>query len=316
MKRLTHILCATALTLATQTFSQASSLLVSYTSAGGGGIEKFSLSPQTAGTVFDSENVAVRSVTTANNVAYWSSDTQVFADSLTDATGGGGKTLLPSIPFAGVTVTDLAVDVGTNSYLLGWNAPGYGWFVVQYSLAPNSTYTIFSNDTDVVHGLSVAGNNAYWAEGSSIYSEHLDGTGKALLQSFTLGAVSINDVAIDSAGQTYLIGATTPGLPPLIARYPLTPNASGTLFAFATSNVEALTLAGDRAYWIDGMSIWSEKLDGTDLTLQETLAAGLTPTDLAVTLDAPAGVPEPESSVTLGSGLVMLSLLTRRRRKL
>jgi len=310
---LRKLLTTTALILSLHTSGRASSLLVSYTTAsGGGGIERYSLTPQSAGTTFDTETTPVTSLTAVNNTAYWATGTRIFSDSLTDPAAGAGKTLLSTIPFAGFSISDLAVDPITNTYLVGWIAPGLGWFVVQYPLAPNSDFTIFSNDTAPIQGLTVVGNTAYWTEGSGIFSEHLDGTGKSQIQSFNFGAVTLNDLAVDPASQTYFLAAATSGLPPLIARYPLTLNSSGTLFAFANSNINALTIAGDQAYWIDGMSIWSENLNGTGLTLQETLPSQLTPTDLAVSLDPMVAAPEPATWTLLGIALLLCGTGHRR----
>jgi hypothetical protein len=47
------------------------------------------------------------------------------------------------------------------------------------------------------------------------------------------------------------------------------------------------------------------------LTLQETLPNGLTPTDLAVSLDAPVATPEPATSTALGGGLILFASLLR-----
>src|SRR5437868_5555328 len=141
--------------------SSASSLLVSYTTAGGGGgIEMFSLVPQTMGTLLASENGGVTSLTTANNTAYWVSGAQVWSDSLTDTTGGGGKTALPSVPFGGVSISDLAVDPVSNSYLVGWIAPGFGWFIAQYPLSAAGNFSVFVNGTTVIQGLTIVGNTA------------------------------------------------------------------------------------------------------------------------------------------------------------
>jgi hypothetical protein len=294
--------------------SRAASLLVSYESAtGGGGVDLFSLTPQSPGSLFDSENAPVTSLTVANHTAYWVADHQIYSDSLSDVTGGGNKGLLPSVPFGGVTVDDITVDPASNSYLVAWTAPGYGWFIAQYPLSPAGNFNVFVNATTVLKGLTIAGDKAYWIEGTNVWSQNLDGTGKALVQSFTLGGVSLNDLAVDTASQTYLLAAATSGLPPLIARYPLTPNASGTLFAFANEDIAALTVAGGRAYWLEGSSVWSENLNGTDLTLQATLPAGLTPTDLAVSLDAPAAVPEPAYDVAIAGVLILFGLVGRKR---
>jgi hypothetical protein len=310
-----NLLCFTAIILSTQPFGRAASLLVSYSSINGGGIEKYSLTPQTTGTIFDQETVAVNSLTVANNTAYWASGgTQIYSDSLNDATGGAAKTALPSLPFGGVTISDLAVDPATNQYLVGWIAPGYGWFIVQYPLSPPGDFSIFVNATTTIQGLTIAGNKAYWIEGINVWSQNLDGTGKSQVQNFSFGGVELNDLAVDSASQTYFLAAATNGLPPLIARYPLTPNANGNLFTFATNNIPAVTLAGDRAYWIDGQGVYSKRLDGTDFTLQETLPNGLTPTDLAVSLDAPVSAPEPATSTALGGGLILFAMLLRNRR--
>ena len=313
----TRIFCATIFALSFQPLSRADSLLVSFTSAdGGGGIEAFSLAPQSAGTLFDSENAPVTSLTAANNTAYWvTGGTQVYSDGLTDTTGGAGKTALPSVPFGGVSVTDLAVDPATNSYLVGWNAPGFGWFIAQYPLIPNANFSIFSNDTAPIQGLTVADNKAYWIEGTNLWSENLDGTGKSVLQSFTFGNVALSDLAVDPVSQTYLLAASEPGLPPLLARYPLTPQASGTVFTFANNNIPAVTIAGNRAYWIDGSSVWSEDLNGTGLTLQETLPSQYTLTDLAVSQVVPAAVPEPATWTMLASALIGMVLVTRRHQR-
>jgi len=300
-----RILCAAVVGLVAQNLAHASSLLVSYSSTNGGGIEKFSLTPQSTGTLFASDNAAINTLTTANNTAYWATSTQISSDSLNDATGGSGKTALPSIPFGGVTITDLAVDPATNDYYVGWNAPGFGWFIAQYPPS-GSNFAVFANATTLVQGLTIANNTAYWIEGQNIYSQDLGTTTRHLLQSFTLGPVTLNDVAIDTAGQTYLLAASENGLPPLIARYPLTPNASGVLFTFGTNPITALTVAGDRAYWIDGSNVWSENLNGTDLTLQETLPASFTLTDLAVSIDPPAAAPEPSGLVMLAGGLICI----------
>lgn len=268
----------------------------------------FSLVPQSAGTPFASANSAVNFVSAANNTAYWSTDTQIWSDSLNDTTGGTAKTALPSIPFGGVTISDLAVDPAANLYQVAWNAPGFGWFIAQYPLAPSSTnFSIFTNNTTLVHGLSIVGDKTYWLEGMNILSQNLDGTGKTQVQSFNFGTVTLNDLAVDPASQTYLLAATTDGIPPLIARYPLTPNSSGNLFAFANNNVVALTLANNRAYWIEGANVWSENLNGTDLQLQETFAPGITPTDLAIAADAP----EPLTASLCG--LCLLTLATIRK---
>lgn len=306
-----RIWCAAVFGLAAQNLAHASSLLVSYSSTNGGGVEKFSLTPQSTGTLFASDNAAINTLTTANNTAYWATGTQIFSDSLNDATGGTGKTALPSIPFGGVTITDLAVDPATNDYYVGWNAaPGFGWFIAQYPPS-GGNFAIFVNATTLVQGLTIENNTAYWIEGANIYSQDLGATTRHLLQSFTLGPVTLNDLAIDTAGQTYLLAAATSGIPPLVGRYPLVPNASGTLFAFSTNPITALTVAGGRAYWLDGSSVWSENLNGTDLTLQETLPAQFTPTDLAVSIDPPAAVPEPSGLVMLSGGLICI--LLRRR---
>ncbi len=316
MTKPARILCAAIFALPLQPLSRASSLLVSYTSAnGGGGIDRFSLIPQAAGTLFDSENAAVTSLTVANNTAYWVSGTQVLSESLAGTTGGGGKTALPGVPFDGVSISDLAVDPATKSYLVGWIAPGFGWFIAQYPLKPDGTFTIFVNATAPIQGLSVVGDKSYWIEGTKIWSQNLDGTGKTQVQSFTFGNVTLNDLAVDPASQTYFLAASTSGLPPLVARYPLTPNSTGTLFTFGNNNIAALTVAGDRAYWIDGSSVWSENLNGTGLTLQETLPTGFTPTDLAVSLDTPGAVPEATSAMMLGGGLIAIGFFRRRRRR-
>ena len=306
-----YVFRAIFLALALQPVSHASALFVSYSSSAGGGVDQFSLVPQTPGTIFDSENASVSSLTVAGNRAYWVSANQVYSDSLTDNTGGEGKTSLPSVPFGGVTVSDLAVDPVTNSYLVGWIAPGFGWFIAQYPLTPNASFNVFVNATNPIQGLTVVGNTAYWIEGTNIWSQNLDGTGKTLVQSFTLGNVSLSDLAVDLPSQTYLLAASSSGLPPLVGRYPLAPQSSGQLFAFGSSSITALTIAGDRAYWIDGSSVWSENLNGTNLTLQETFPSQLTPTDLAVSL-TPAAVPEPTGWILIAGGLMVLVLARLR----
>jgi hypothetical protein len=132
------------------------------------------------------------------------------------------------------------------------------------------------------------------------------------VQSFTFGNVSLSDLAVDPLSQTYLLAATSTGLPPLVARYPLTPQSTGQIFAFGNSSTTALTIASDRAYWIDGSSVWSENLNRTNLTLQETLSSQFTPTDLAVSLNRPAAAQEPASSVLPGSGLIVVALASRQ----
>lgn len=316
MRTVPKIFCVATFMFSFQALSRADSLLVSYASAAGaGGIEMFSLTPQSAGTLFDAENAPITSLTTAGNAAYWvTAGTQVWSDGLADTTGGAAKTALPSVPFGGVSITDLAVDPVTNSYLVGWNAPGFGWFIAQYPLAPNAAYSIFSNDTAPIQGLTVAANQAYWIEGTNLWLENLDGTGKTVLQSFTLGNVVLNDLAVDLASQSYLLAASTTGLPPLLARYPLTPQASGTLFAFANNNIPGVTISGNRLYWIDGSNVWSEDLNGTGLTLQETLPSQYTLTDLAVSQVVPAAVPEPATRMMLAVALIGMLLITRRHR--
>lgn len=122
MKTPIRTLCTTLLALSFLSLSRADSLLVSCASTdGGGGIEQFSLTPQAAGTLFDPENAAITSVTVANHTVYWAS-TQVCSDSVTDTTAGVGKTPLPSVPFASVSITDLAVDPVIQSSLVPWNA--------------------------------------------------------------------------------------------------------------------------------------------------------------------------------------------------
>jgi len=221
LKTSLKLLGLAVLILATQSFTQAASLLVSYSSLNGGGVEKFSLTPQSAGTIFDLETDAITSLTVAGNTAYWvSGNAQIYSDSLNDVTGGAAKTALPSIPFAGVTVSDLAVDPATNQYLVGWIAPGRGWFIAQYPLAPAGAFSVSVNATATIQGLSIVGGKAYWIEGINVWSQNLDGTDKTRVQNFSLGGVELNDLAVDSASQTYLLSAVTSGLPPLIARYP------------------------------------------------------------------------------------------------
>ena len=290
--------------------SQASSLLVSYSTATGGGVEMFSLVPQSAGSLYASADAPINTITTAGNSAYWATSTQIYADSLDDATGGTAKTALPSIPFAGITVNDLAVSPSTNSYLVGWIAPGYGWFIGQYPLSPaDGAYSVFVNAANPIQGLTIADGKVYWIEDVRVLSQNLDGTGKAQIQQLGAGVV-LNDLAVDPASQTYFLAASAPPLPPLIARYPLSPNASGNLITFGTTSIKALTIADDRAYWIDGSSVWSERLNGTDVVLQETLPAQYTLTDLAIAVNAP----EPGTWAMLGGGLVLLGLGKLRRR--
>lgn len=307
-------LAAVAILLSVQSVAPASSLFVSYTSSSGGGIDVFSLTPQTPGTQYDSENAGVSSLTVANNTAYWVTNSlQIYSDTLNDQTGGTGKTALNSVPFAGVTITDLAVDPVSGSYFVGWNAPGYGWFVADYPSTTDPAYSIFVNGADPIRGLTVDGNKAYWIEGTRLLSQNLDGTGKSVFQSFD-STVTLFDLGIDSADQAYFLSAYAPGLSPLLIRYPLTTNASGNLVSISNTNIAALTLAGDRLYWIDGSSIWSENVNGTGLTLQQTLPSGFTPTDLAVSLDTvtTAAVPEPATSAMVGGVLIALAFFTRR----
>jgi hypothetical protein len=312
-----RILFAALIALSLQPLSRADSLLVSYSSATGGGVQKFSLTPQSAGTVFASDTAAINNLSVANNTVYWATNTQIWSDSLTDMTAGTGKNALPSVPFGGVTITDIAVSPTNNSYYVGWDAPGYGWFIAQYPLSPISTFTVFSNDSNPVKGLSIAGNNVYWIDGTNILSQNLDGTGRTTIQSFNLGPVTLNDLAVDPFTQSYLLSATKSGIPPLLARYPLVPQASGALFAFG-SDIPAVTISGDRAFWIDGSNIWSENINGTDLTLQETLPSDLTLTDLAISVDQPVNtVPEPATGGMLATGLFAIALMgwhTRRTR--
>ena len=293
--------------------TRADAVLVSFSTATGGGIDEFSLTPEASGTVFDAENTAVNSVTIANNTAYWSTGSQIFSDSLTDSAYGANKTALPSIPFAGVSITDLAVDPATNSYFVGWNAPGYGWFIAEYPLSPSGNYSIFKDGTAPIQGLTVSGDTAYWIEGTKIYSQKLDGSGLTQLQNFDPG-VSLFDLAVDPAAHTYFLGAAAPPVS-ILGEYPLTPNASGNVFAFANDNITALTIAGDRAYWIDGQSVWSENLNGQNLTLQEMLPQQFTPTDLAVSLDTPAAAPEPATVVVVIGGFIVIALVKRRLKR-
>ena len=312
-----RILFATLIAISLQQFSRADSLLVSYSSATGGGIQKFSLTPNSSGTLFASDAGAINHLSVANNTAYWATNTQIWSDSLADITAGSGKNALPSVPFGGVTITDIAVSPTNNSYYVGWDAPGFGWFIAQYPLSPASTFTVFSNDSNPVKGISIAGNNVYWIDGSNILSQNLDGSGRTTIQSFTLGPVTLNDLAVDPVTQSYLLSATTSGIPPLLARYPLVPQASGTLFAFG-SDIPAVEISGDRAFWIDGSNIWSENINGTDLTLQETLPSDLTLTDLAISVDQPVNtVSEPATGGMFATGLFALVLMgwyTRRTR--
>ncbi len=319
MYRTFRIVLATFIVLLLQPLSRADSLFVSYASASGGGIQQFSLAPQSSGTLFASDSSAINNVTVANHIAYWSTSTQIWSDSLTDLSGGSAKSPLPSIPFAGVTISDLAVSPTGNSYFVGWNAPGYGWFVAQYPLAPTSTtYNIFSDDSNLVKGLTVAGGRVYWIDGANVFSQNLDGTGRITVQSFNSGQVTLNDLAVDPATQSYILSANTSGIPPVLAQYPLTPQSSGKLFDIGSSDIPGITIAGDRAYWIDGSNVWSQNIDGTDLTLQETLPSDFTLTDLAVSLDPPVtSVPEPAAAGMFATGLFALALMgwhTRRTR--
>lgn len=244
MYRTLRILYATLIALSLQSFSRADSLLVSYSSANGGGIQQFSLTPQSSGTLFASDSSAINHLTIANNTAYWSTNTQIWSDNLADISGGTAKSALPSVPFAGVSITDIAVSPADNSYFVAWDAPGYGWFIAQYPLSPSSSsFTVFSNDSNPVKGLTVADNRVYWIDGANVFSQNVDGTGRTTLQTFNLGPVTLNDLAVDLATQSYVLSATTPGLPPLLAQYPLTPQASGVLFAFG-SDIPGVHLAG------------------------------------------------------------------------
>jgi hypothetical protein len=85
----------------------------------------------------------------ANNTAYWVAGNQVYSASLTDVTGGGMKTALPSVPFGGVTVDDISVDTATNTYLVAWTAPGFGWFLAQYPVVPDGNFNVFVNATTI-----------------------------------------------------------------------------------------------------------------------------------------------------------------------
>jgi hypothetical protein len=314
---LKRYLCAIVFAGLVPSFCLADSLLVSYSSGAGGGIEKFSLVPHSAGTTLVTESSGVTTVTVANNTAYWVSNNQIWSDNVADI-GGAGKTALPSVPPVPVTITSLAVSATDNSYLVGWDAPGFGWFVAKFPLTGSDPYTVFSNDSSQVKGLTVSGNQAYWIDGTDVLTTNLDGSGRAKFQSFTLGPVTLYDVAVNAATQTYFLAASTPGLPPLIVQYPLTPQASGNLFTFSPSNntITALTIGGDTVYWTDGSSIWSENLDGTGLTVQQTFDAGVTITDLAVVQDQPTAtpVPEPSSAALMLAGLLGVGVLIGLRR--
>jgi hypothetical protein len=316
-----RILCATLIALSLSSFSRADSLLVSYSSANGGGIQKFSLTPQSSGTLFASDTAAINTLTVAGNTAYWATTTQIWADGLTDLTGGTGKSALPSVPFAGVSITDLAVSPIDNTYFVAWDAPGFGWFLADYPLSPtSSTFTIFSNDSHPVKGVTIAGNRVYWIDGGNVFSENVDGTGRTTVQTFDPAAVTLNDLAVDPVTQTYIVSAISSGLPPLLAQYPLTPQASGVIFTFGTNDIPGVVISGDRVFWIDGSNIWSKNINGTDLTLQESLPSDLTLTDLAIAQDEPlTAVPEPASVGMFAMGLFAAALLgwhTRRTRTL
>jgi hypothetical protein len=305
-----RILCATLIALSLSSLSRADSLLVSYSSASGGGIQKFSLTPQSSGTLFASDNAAINNITVASNTAYWATSNQIWADSLTDITGGTTRNALPSVPFAGVSITSLAVSPTNNSYFVGWDAPGYGWFVVDYPLSPTSdTFTVFSNDSHPVKGLTVVVNRVYWIDGDNVFSQNVDGSGRTTVQTFDAGAVTLRDLAVDPVTQSYLLSATTSGLPPLLAQYPLTPQASGVVFAFG-ADIPGVVISGDRVFWIDGSNIWSKNINGTDLILQETLPSDFTLTDLAISPDQPVtAVPEPATVSMFAMGLFALALV-------
>ncbi len=100
----------------------------------------------------------------------------------------------------------------------------------------------------------------------------------------------------------YFVGFNTGS--PLIGQYPLVPNAYGTVFATASTNVEDLTIAGQSLYWIDGNDVMTANLDGSGLSVLRQF--GYTPASIAVYDPTSQTVPEPASVSLVTMSLVLL----------
>ena len=148
----------------------------------------------------------------------------------------------------------------------------------KYPLAPGAWGTHFSDTSTAAHGLTLAGDNLYWLEDKSVWTQRLDGSGKTLLQSFGVAPV---DLAVDVASGSYF--TSFGGAYNDINKYPLTPGAWGVHFTDTSASAHGLTLAGSSLYWLEDRDVWTQRLDGSGKTLLQRF--GVAPTDLAIDIN-------------------------------
>jgi hypothetical protein len=155
----------------------------SYFASFGGGIDmigKYPLQPFFAGTTLVGTNDA-HGLTYADGKIYWLEGANVWMQNV----DGTGKTLLQTY---GVTPTDLAVDAASGNYFASF---GGGLDMIgKYPLSPFFAGTTFTGSDDA-HGLTYADGKVYWLEGTHVWMQNVDGSGKELLQTFGIAPISL-----------------------------------------------------------------------------------------------------------------------------
>jgi hypothetical protein len=262
-------------------------------------IGQYPLDPFNVGTTFATATDA-KGLTYADGKVYWLEGVNVWQQNV----DGSDKTLLQSF---GVAPIDLAVDASTGSYFASF---GGGVDIIgKYSTTPFSIGTTFAG-TDDAHGLTYANGQLHWLEGSNVWTQNADGSGKTLLQTF---GVAPSDLTVDAAGGNYF--ASFGGGIDIIAKYPLNPFNIGTTFADA-NDPHGLTYADGKLYWLEGTHVWMQNADGTGKELLQTF--GIAPTGLAVQTAPvsnplpPVGVPDPAATGLLVAGALGLLAMVRR----
>ena len=176
-------------------------------------------------------------------------------------------------------ITMVASSASAGTFYAAFNdlpyAPSNG--VGIYPMDPGMGGTggvLSSNPQD----LTIAGDHLYWIDGNTVRTANLDGSNASTYRTF---GVSPSSIAVDPiGGHFYAAFNNLPYAPSNgVGIYPMDPGMGGT-GGVLSSNPQDLTIAGGHLYWIDGDTVRTANLDGSNALTYRTF--GVSPSSIAV----------------------------------